>query len=197
MDMIVELVKALAWPTTVLVLGGMFREELRAVLSRITHVKYKDIEAKFDRELQAAEDEAKALPLLPPPGLPPAPTGKPLPLRPSIVRYDHVVRLISVSPRAAITEAWRELELATSRAAKTVGLDLEAGRIAGTRHIRELVQRDVLPKSVLPVYDRLRKLRNEAAHVADFDISVSEAERYIDVANSLTQVLDQIGYKET
>ena len=57
------------------------------------------------------------------------------------------------------------------------------GRIAGVKAIRQLVQKGVLPLSVISVYESLRRLRAKAAHTADFEIDKTEAERYIDTAH--------------
>jgi len=155
------------------------------VLARLSRLRYKDLEATFDRELREAEEEAKRIPSLSP--------RRELPAADELADYDRVFRLVPISPRAAITEAWREVELATAKAAASSGIDVGSHHIAGTRHMRLLSAQDVVPPEVLGVYDRLRRLRNGAAHAADFDIDVQEAERYVDIALGLARRLNSIG----
>lgn len=185
MDIIIEIIKTLAWPVTVLLLGFLFRRELRNILSRLSHLKYKDLEAQFNRELGQVEEEAKKIETISQPGQLPSPEEE--------SEYDRITRLVSISPRAAITEAWREIELATLKASRASGLDADTRHIAGTRHMRELVSRGLLSERILPIYDRLRRLRNRAAHVEEFAIDVADAERYIDVAINLARQLNRIG----
>jgi hypothetical protein len=183
MSMIVDLVAALAWPATVLVLGLLFRSELRGVIGRLTHVKYKDWEAQFDRELREAERRAKEIPEV---------HREPRLQLPESTEHERVLRLAQISPRAAVVEAWREVELATSRAARVAGLSVE-GRIAGTRHFQKLVQQEVVAGSFVPLYEQLRRLRNEAAHAPEFEIDQAEAERYVDLALAIVLALDRVG----
>jgi hypothetical protein len=168
---------------TVLVLGLLFRSELRGVVSRLTRVKYKDLEAQFDRELREAEKRAKEIPEV---------RGDSRLHLQGSAEHPRLFRLAQISPRAAVVEAWREVELATSRAARAAGLPVE-GRIAGTRHLQKLVQQGVVGGSFVPLYEQLRRLRNEAAHAAEFDIDQTEAERYLDVALTIVDGLDRVG----
>ena len=181
MDILLEFVKALAWPVTVVLLGFLFRRELRGVIRRLSHVKYKEWEARFEKDLREAEENAKRIPV---------PVERPAEIsEPS--EYDRIVRLVEVSPRAAVTEAWREVEVATARAVQAAGLNVEA-RIAGTRRIHQLVQRELIPESIVPVYTQLRHLRNQAAHAVDFEIEASEAERFADLALGIATRLNEI-----
>jgi hypothetical protein len=180
----VELVKALAWPITVLVLVGLFRSEFRSVVARLSRVKYRDVEATFERELEAIEAEVEAIP------------GPKVRASSAAVDEDRVMRLAAISPRASITEAWREVELATMDAARAQDIDV-SGHIAGTRIVRQFVQRGLVNQNVLPIYDRLRRLRNSAAHSHDFQLDADEAQRYASLAIELARGLHELAGSNT
>jgi len=184
MDIVIQLVDALAWPVTVLLLARLFRSELRGVLTRLSRLKYKGVEATFERELEAIEAEVEAIPGRR--ALPPS----------ADVDDDRVLRLAAISPRASITEAWREVELATMRAAQAQRIDV-AGPIAETRALRTLVAQGRVSEDVLPIYDRLRRLRNQAAHAQDFEIDADEAQRYASLALELARTLNGLIDSET
>lgn len=181
MDVLLEFVNTLAWPITVIILALLFRSELRGVFRRLSHLKYRDLEAKFEKGLREVEENARGIL---------ATTDMPQ-IRPQPHEYDRIIGLVEISPRAAITEAWREVELATAQAAAAAGIDVE-GRIAGTRHIQQLVQRELAPPTIIPVYNQLRRLRNRAAHGAEFEVDTAEAERFADLALGIAVELNRI-----
>ncbi|MGA2532109.1 MAG: DUF4145 domain-containing protein [Candidatus Aminicenantales bacterium] len=177
---ILGLVKALAWPVTVLSLVLLFRHQLRKVFASLSQLKYGDWEARFEKDLSKAEEGARQISVS---------TGK----KPDITKlnkYERLLLLAEISPRAAIMEAWMEIELSTLRAAQKAKIDVE-GRIAGTRHIRQLVQSGLLPGTMVELYSSLRWLRNQAAHAEDFAITEDEAERYLSVASTIIAKLNE------
>lgn len=98
--------------------------------------------------------------------------------------YDRLIELASVAPRTAVTEAWLIVEAALQHASLSLpvrprgyGLVREA--------FEELIKRNLLPQETNAVFDDLRKIRNNAAHAMEFDISSEEAIRYIDLATGL------------
>ena len=194
MDKLVQLISTLAWPATVLSLAMMFRHELRQAASRLSSLQYKDFKAGFERDLQRLEGEVQALPAEMRPTNAPAGENKA-----ALSSYDRLVRIAEISPRAAIMEAWRDIEVTTKKVADAYGLSVD-GAIAGVKAIREIVGRGLLPKSVIGVYEQMRRLRARAAHAADFAIGSEEAERYIDTAHkfhvALLFLLKQIDGEE-
>jgi hypothetical protein len=69
------------------------------LLKLVSKLKYKDFEIEFSRDVAEARAEADQLP---------PPTGSQLTARPDVSA--DVLRLLKASPRAAIIEAWREVE---------------------------------------------------------------------------------------
>ena len=134
------LVRALAWPVTVVLLVLLFRAEIKKLMSRLSEHKYRDVAARFSAELDIAEENAASTDLL---------TAKrPKPKPESEKTYGElselVDRLASESPRAAALEAWRHLELAAETAAGKLGMKLRqyglAAEHGGKRNLRRFNQ---------------------------------------------------------
>lgn len=195
MEDVTTLISALAWPVTVLILVFFFRREFRFAASRLSTLKYKDFQADFERDLVRLEGEVKSLP----------PTHTSNDVQPStkqtqseLSNYQQLLRIAEISPRAAITEAWRDIELATKAATDAYGISV-GGQIAGVKAIRALVQQGLLPEDVIRVYERMRVLRSKAAHANDFLIDQEEAERYIETAQEFLKRITGLveGVKES
>src|SRR4030042_6558797 len=98
-----EIVNALAWPATVVVLLIGLRGHIGHLLPRLKKVKHKDTEVEFTEALSLVKGEAeRRLPT------PPKETGICIP---TSLRVDHhLMQLVDVSPRSAILEAWIQVE---------------------------------------------------------------------------------------
>ena len=184
MDKIIELIKVVPWwPLTVLFLALLFRAEIRRAFGRLLQLKYKEFEATFKDELREAEAEVKdvatlrqnQVTVLPEP----APTDG---------KDQELARIAEISPRAAIVEAWRDIELATHALADKYAVRGEH-RIEGSTTIRDLIAKGALPEEFLRLYNRLRRLRSQAVHAPDFALEKDEAERYINLARYLARQL--------
>jgi hypothetical protein len=55
MEHTVEIIKAIAWPVAAVWLGYIFSGEIKKLLGRVSSLKYKDMEASFEKELAEAE----------------------------------------------------------------------------------------------------------------------------------------------
>lgn len=173
MDNLVKLIDALAWPVAILMLAFGFRTEFRKILGRMSKFKYKDVEATFEHELAQIETRSELY----------SESQKELPASTPAEKsgYAQLLRIAEVSPRAAITEAWREMELAVGQIAESMGMN-SSNPFNGLMALRSLVQQDRIDSSLLEDYNRLRKLRNHAAHADELEISQTEAERYAALA---------------
>jgi hypothetical protein len=177
MESIVGLIHAVAWPLTVFALAILFRREVRAVLGRLSRLKYKQLEATFDESLREVEKIAHAVMLPPTERVRQTETLTP-------GAEERLDRLVEISPRAAITEAWLEVESAISFAGDKLGIS-NAGALSQANLVQMLHEKGIMNVGVLITYNRLRSLRNEAAHAQDFALSIKETERYVDLAKGL------------
>lgn len=119
---IAEVVKALAWPASVVALVFMMRKPVGELIPLLRKLKYKEIEMEFSREI--AELKAEALPAPQQPAHPAASsTGERLaaaglPGRLSTKR-EELIRMTDFSTRVAVMEAWLEVEAAAIEVASS------------------------------------------------------------------------------
>lgn len=177
MGTFVQFVDAVAWPIAVLLIALLFRSELRSLLGRMTTLKYKELQAEFEKKLDSAEKEAKAIS-----------TNKAIDQKiyTNVMDYiedtkSRLIRIAEVSTRAAIIEAWTELETAIHYTAKEKGMD-EGKRVSMNQLIERLVEKGMISKKLLTLYNDLRALRNQVAHTREYHVTYSQAERYIFLA---------------
>lgn len=176
---VAELVKAAAWPTVGLIALILLRREIRGLLPLITSLKYKDLELHFGREVAAAREDADQLQ---------TPPGRALLARPEM--SETVRKLLDASPRAAIIEAWREVEGEARKAA--VRREVAIPRIhelSQPRFLQALSAYQVVDPAQLALLHDLRSLRNQAAHAPEFALSTDSARDYALAAAQLAEHL--------
>ncbi len=183
---VVELVKAVAWPLTVLGLFAALRRPLLGLLPLVTRLRYKDFEFDFRRRLEEANAEARALP----PGAPPDAAGGDA-RAPARVAAGDLLALADASPRAAILEAWIRVEAAALEAARRRGAPEPISELRSpTRLIEALEERGVIDARQAAVFHDLRSLRNSAAHALGFTPAPGAAADYVRLAARLEQSLE-------
>ena len=174
MEIIVRLIEVLIWPITVFVLALMFKTELKKIFTRLSNLKYKDLELKFGQELENVEQKILEIK---------ATSSKEISrtIEAEIEDENIFTRLIKIaelSPRAAITAAWFELENAIITAARNNKIDVKRPTNINSL-VHELKNKKYFDDSSVSVFEDLRRLRNEAAHAPDFALTQKEAEKYI------------------
>ncbi|MCP4325111.1 MAG: hypothetical protein GY787_25345 [Alteromonadales bacterium] len=169
MEHVVELIKALAWPSAVIWISYIFRSEVRQLLGRVSSFKYKDVEASFGKSLSEAEKSAESI------------------KKPKVKESDadlsqkeQLLRIADVSPRAAVVEAWTLIETAAMKNGLTSGAALK--RTNPKMILDHLSASGKFSPESIELINQLRQIRNKASHLPDFAVSQSEAERYLDLA---------------
>jgi len=185
-NLIVRILEAIAWPLAIIIIILIFKRQFGRAILTLSKLKFKDLEVEFSKALKDAEYETRELRLPSPKDV----RSIPEPVVPTSA-YDRLFQIAAISPRAAITEAWRTIELFTMEAAKVQGVEIR-GPVAGTRVIRSLVQRGILEEGVLRLYENLRRMRNEIAYAVEFEIDSEAAIRYVDLALSLAHRLQML-----
>lgn len=172
MEHFVEILKALAWPVSVVWLGYLFRNEVRSLLNRLTALRHGDTEISFERELAKAEQKASDMDQAEVPVFDENPEV--------INQKEMLYRLAEISPRAAIAEAWTLIETAAVKSNLTTGIAIQR---TNPRLILEyLSSSGNFSSDSIELINELRQLRNRASHLPDFAISQNDAERYLDLA---------------
>lgn len=189
-----EAIKALAWPVALAFTVFHFRGDIRQVLSKLSKAKYKDLEVEFRERildikstgLDFARERNKRLdeePSLIP--CPPSGESLELPNWRSVNDFSARVsdaefrKLLENSPRAAIIEAWRDVEAAAELALVRQNPEINVGSIDRGMLSRVLVENNLLDRASKRYYDEIHDLRNRAAHVADFEPSREVAMDYV------------------
>jgi hypothetical protein len=179
MYFIVDLISAIIWPITILVIVILFRHEFRRSLSRLRSFGYKDLKAEFDRDLSMIGRDLKH-----------HKTGK------STTEVHHkfaglpksedglLDRLIAISPRAAIVEAWRGIEMTANKVAQDLGMPSKS-EFEKNRMFARLVSNGTLPEVFIKAFDKMRHLRAQAVHAEEFALSQSEASQYVKMCRTL------------
>jgi uncharacterized protein YutE (UPF0331/DUF86 family) len=180
---IAELIKTLAWPLTVLAILILLRKPLVGLIPLLQRIKYKDFELEFGRQVREVRAEANEE--LPPP-------QKPKAMIPQAA--DPILELARVSPRAAVTEAWRQVEAAALDAAQRNNVPLQYREaVSPIRVIRALEKAEVVDPAPMAIFHDLRALRNQAAHAPEFALSTEAVIEYVELARRLIEYLSSVG----
>lgn len=190
LSFVAALVDALAWPAVLVVLLVIGRAQIRELVRALLKLRYKSFELEFGRRVQELEEQLDPVsPVADVKGrfeatLPPL--GSTLQGHVYSAEESLIARLATISPRAAVYEAWREVEHALVDLAQRYGMDSRRspGRLVGA-----LDSRGVLSGNTVLVLNELRTLRNEAVHQREVSLSTQEALEYAAVAQRIERQL--------
>ncbi len=183
-----KIVEALAWPATLIGLLWIVRKELPQIASSLRKLKYKDVELEFGEAAKQLAAEVKEV----------VPQDEPkLDLKIGLAtRSDAQERLTTLAvlaPRAAILEAWLLVESAAADAIQRTGLGT-APSMSGPQHLMQRLQKGgLLRPRQLGIFEKLRRLRNEAVHSADANFAQEAVLSYIESAVAMAAYLEELG----
>lgn len=175
---IVALISAISWPAAVVWIAYLFRADIRSLATRVSHLKYKDIEASFEKELSDTEAKIEIITGQQPNALPDSELQS---------KIEQLQRIATISPRAAILESWILIEDAAGQSGFAQGTQVI--RINSMLFVEWLIREGKLPTNSIEIVSSLRELRNKAAHLPDFSVSQEEAERYIKLAAKISTLI--------
>jgi hypothetical protein len=179
-----SIVDALAWPTAVVILVYFLRKPVTELVPLLQKMKYKDFEMEFGRKLAEAREEMALE----------RPSESEDTISP---QEERIIELARVSPRAAVTEAWRWVELATLEAARNLLGNEFKNKTATFQAIRKLERDDRMDAGAVALMRELRGLRNDAVHSPEFALSIESALEYVETARQLVGYLKTIGASNT
>ena len=183
MDLLVQLIVGLSWPLVVFGIVVLLRKDLTNLIGRVSKVRYKELEAEFHETLkQIAERPQQSGEQLPKPGEFDA-WNPPL-----AARKGELYELAQISSRAAILEAWIDLESQIQRSAKYLDLTSTGDSVKVFEGVVEKSKR--FTPSYLKHVRELRKLRNLAAHEQQLSLPKEEAMHYVTAALELAASID-------
>jgi hypothetical protein len=182
---IVEMSNAWAWPFATTLIALQFKGEIVKLLLRLRRFKYKDTELEFTEGLkelvEESQKEGKSI-------APPDP--KNIELR---KEYDTLMRIAELSPRAAIIETFRRVELAAYDALSENSFNKELKNLMPFNKVLDILRNnsDILDDHTYQQLKRLRDLRNKAVHSEEFSLSTMPVEAYIDIALTIASQINQ------
>ncbi len=175
---IAELVKALAWPLTALIIFAVLRRPLLRMIPLLERLKYRELEVDFGRRLEEVATVAAAL------------NDGANHAAPTASVDSNLLQLVAVSPRAAILEAWIRLEQAAIAAARRYNVTVSSGQLRSPQQLIQFLEENgVIDARQAGVFHELRGLRNSAAHATTFKPSPEAAVEYLHLAHALEQSL--------
>lgn len=184
--LITKLVSALAWPVTIFIIIVLLRKPLKELLPRLLKLKYKDLELSFDKELKEAIEKADTTAL---------PKVDDLVVDSAIIeKRKRLFVLARNYPRAAILEAWLELEASIGNALYAQNITTKNERTSGKISYKNSAK--ILFENTpqyMSYFNSLLDLRNMAVHSGEdeFEIDNKKAVSFIELALRLVAYIDK------
>ena len=166
-----SVISAPAWPVAAVIIAAIFHKHIAALLSKIRKLNWGDASVELADKLDKVEDTARVIE---------AEFAVPVPAFPqNEVPSERFERLLEISPSAAILDAWKPVEQRLTLLGKEYYgnntkyslPDKIAERLASDGHLKS---------SVVAMVADLRKIRNEAAHARE--VNVTDALRFNQLA---------------
>jgi hypothetical protein len=170
-----EIIKSLAWPIAVAFLVLMLRKPIAHLIPLLRKLKYKELEMEFSEEIAELKAEAT---------VPITSTGQPTITQ--TAPPSRLLQLVNFSTRAAIMEAWLEVEVAATEVASSFWNQPSNDTFRNYPNLGEyLLQCNVIDAKQLETFNKLKQLRNKAAHAEALNLSENDAKSYIELASAL------------
>jgi uncharacterized protein YutE (UPF0331/DUF86 family) len=169
-------IESVAWPTAVVLLALMLKKPIAELIPFLRKPKYKELEVEFSREVAELKAETTIT----------TPTKENQKIT-EVASENRLLQLVNFSTRAAVMEAWLEVESAATAVASSFWNEPPNETIRNYPKLGEyLLQCKVINHKQLETFNKLRQLRNKAAHAEDLNLSESDARTYVELASALT-----------
>lgn len=172
---IVEIFKAAAWPLAAVAIAMLFRSELKSLVNRMKRGKVGYAEIEFEHGVRTLETNAKLAPDISQASVPAAAT----------------VALATSDPRAAIIQAWLEVEDAITNLAFSRSRSSEEVPSHTLGAIQQLVRLGVLSSEQISLIYELRSLRNQAVHDLEFNPSTESVLGFVKLASEVLNFIKE------
>lgn len=170
---VAEIVKSLAWPASAIILVILLRKPIVELIPFIRKLRYKELELEFSQEVKALKAETSDIPDF----------DK---TKEKISATSKALALLPLSTRAAIMEAWVEVETAAVEAASSFWNKSPSEAMRNFPRLGEyLHQSKVINDQQLRMFQKLRQLRNKAAHAEELSLSEEDAKAFVVMASNL------------
>ena len=176
-----KIADSFAWPIVTLIGILLLRKPILGFLPFVQKLKYKEFEVEFGKRVEEVTAEVER-------ELPTTDT------QPGFAQLESnpIFKLAEVSPRSAVLEAWRSVEIASLNAAKKIFGPKYQNRSMTYRALREFEKNEKIDRNILGLIRDLRGLRNEAAHAPEFALNMKSALDYANAAQSVVKYLNSV-----
>lgn len=177
---VVEMIRILIWPLIVIIIVLLLRKQIINLITDLKHLKYKDFELEFNRGLQKVNKDIDKV------GLPEKESSRYL--------DDKLMELKGItrkSPVEAIVETWILIENQLREIA-SIKLEKSLNKYSIRKQLESLVKKNIIPKEIYSIFGELKTIRNKVVHEGGYNISISQAEGYINTSFRLLSYLKDI-----
>ena len=157
LQFIAVVVDSVVWPITVIAAFLLLKSQLPVLFPFVERLKYRGLEVEFRKDVQQLSEQSRA-------ALPALASGE----QPDESR-NRLYAIAEISLRAAILEAWLEVEAAAANTLQIKEPSLAPKvRMAAPLRLGEMLTRsEILNADQLRVFHSLRELRNKSVHITD------------------------------
>lgn len=178
LQFIIECLKTLVWPSVVVFIFISLRKPLSGLVPFLEELKYGDFVLKFRAGISKVKSESQALD-----------QRQELTVQlsdPFESLRKTLYSVATLSPTAAVVQAWAELETNLMEKAIAVGAASPKDSIRGNSRLGHvLLKAEIFNQTDFQNFHHLRELRNVAAHKADTGLQEKDATDYIDLVIEL------------
>lgn len=176
-----QIIDSLAWPLVAVFVVFLLREKITDLLPRLKKFRHKETEIEFTEGVTELVQERQAQGIQ---------NNEVEQTEEYQDQSSFLSRLAEISPRSAVLEAFRIVEVAAAKKAARISPNIESRHAKSPLQLQKLLKDEVLTKNEFHQFDQLRRLRNEAAHTEEFDVKGMPVEAYIDIALSMASRLE-------
>lgn len=177
------IIDSIVWPSTVIFIIWLLKDNIVQLLPFIEKFKYKDFEIAFGKSIKELVEKSES-------EIEKPPEGAEFTFSYSKQKQD-LFLLAELSPRSAILESWILVESAAMEIIRNKGL-ITSKKIIGPLTIGQHLHRaEVLQPNQFQIYNKLRNLRNQAVHISETNFNIEEVKEYIDLALSMAYQLEK------
>jgi hypothetical protein len=181
LTLISNTITALAWPVATIIIVILLQSEISRLLGRIKKIKHKDSEIDLAGEISDAAKSADKV-------LNSVATEK-------TPEQERIGRLAEDSPRGAILDSWLSVEEAMGEYAIRHGIENQNPHGSTYQRIQHIQFHNLdvttLGHGVIEMLDKLRRIRNDAVHRTDADITSATAKDYAALAIRVKSKLEE------
>ncbi len=103
---------------------------------------------------------------------------------------EHLLSLVTYSPRVAIMEAWIELETAAVELTSSIWNEPNKDMFRSMPKLGEyLYKSKIFDATQLKIFNKLRQLRNKSAQAAELNLHENDVKSYVQMAVNLTNYI--------